>query len=250
MHFLSKILNDISDESVHRAFLRFGRGEYNGPAVEITITRAGKVKVRSTWLYQDLVARVFTDLLPAEKLTITGIILGQEPLDEALDKLEIDIEPFKKKPRTKLFQTKITGTYSKHQLQLLYEEISENAYLFFNLTADSNWKHKSKTKIPSMQKEPEITEQLKYSTTRVPSGTNFVAELLKVLLPDFLDDIPQNFSSLRIENTYEIQDLVFPPDKDQLSSKEIRLKTKRQGILHRKLTVDEKEYSNKHPLTA
>ncbi|MFW9830402.1 MAG: hypothetical protein ACFFD8_01300, partial [Candidatus Thorarchaeota archaeon] len=224
--------------------------EYEGPTAEITITRAGKVKVRSTWLYQDLVAAVFLDLIPDDNFTLSGIVLAYEPLDETLTEVGIKAEPFKKKPRTQLFQSKISGTYSKQQGQILYDEIGENAYIFCNLTTKSGWNHKSKSKIPSAQKEPPIAEQLKYSSTQVPAGTEFVAELIRALVPDFHDDIPENFSTLRIENTYEIQELVFPPNKDQLTSKEIRLNTKRQGILHRKLTIDEKEYTNKHPLIA
>jgi hypothetical protein len=248
MHFLSKILRDRVDESVHRAFLRYGKGEYAGPAAEVTVTSAGKVKVRSTYLYQDLVASAFLKLVPVDTVSVSGIILGYELLDEELSALGIDAEPFKKKPRTLLFQSKITGEYPVKQVTSLYDDISENAFVFCNLTTNQNWLHKSKKKIPSAQKESPIKEQLKFSSTRIPAGTDFIANLLQELTPDFLNDIPSNFSSLLIENMYEIQDLVFPPDKDKLPSKEIRLKTKRSGILHRKVIVDGSEFTSQNTL--
>lgn len=249
MHFLSKILKDTVDDSVHRAFLRYGKGEYDGPAAEITMMKAGKVMVRSNHLYQDLIAAVFLTHIPVETVSVNGIVLGYEPLDESIANLDIEASPFKKKPRTQLFQSKITGDYPVKQVSLLYDEIGENAIIMCNLWADQGWSHKSKTKIPSAQKEVEIKEQLKFARTKVPAGTDFVAELLQELTPDFLDDIPSSFSSLRLENTYEIQDLIFPPDKDQLTSKEIRLLTQRSGILHRTLSVDDKEFTSKHPMT-
>lgn len=249
MHFISKILRDTVDESVHRAFLRYGKGEYEGPAAEISITKSGTVKVRSNHLYQDLIASVFVTHVPAETVAVSGIVLGYEPLDEAIGALGIEMDPSKKKPRTQLFQSKITGVYPVKQVASLYDDIGENAIIFCNLSTDQAWSHKSKTKIPSAQKESPIEEQLKFSTTKVPAGTNFVSELLLELIPDFLDDIPATFSTLRIQNTYEIQDLIFPPNRDQLTSKEIRVLTKRSGILHRTLNIDGKEFTSKHPMT-
>ncbi|MFX0078096.1 MAG: hypothetical protein ACFE8O_02560 [Candidatus Hermodarchaeota archaeon] len=249
MHFLSKILRDTVDESVHRAFLRYGKGEYDGPVAEISIAKSGTVKVRSNHLYQDLIASVFVKHVPVDTVSISGIVLGYEPLDETIAALSIEADPFKKKPRTQLFESKIAGVYPVKQVVSLYDDIGENALIFCNLSTDQAWSHKSKTKIPSAQKEIPIEEQLKFSTTKIPAGTNFVSELLLELTPDFLDDIPDAFSTLRIENTYEIQDLIFPPNRDQLTSKEIRVLTQRSGILHRTLSVDDKEFKSKHPMT-
>ena len=249
MHFLSKILKDTVDESVHRAFLRYGKGDYDGPAAEITIAKSGKIKVKSNHLYQDLIASVFVTNVPVDTISISGIVLGYTPLDEALAALGIEADPFKKKPRTQLFQSKIAGVYTVNQIASLYDDIGENALIFCNLSTDQAWTHKSKTKIPSAQKEPPIEEQLKFSTTNIPAGTDFIQSLLHELTPDFLDDISANFSTLRIENTYEIQDLIFPPNRDQLTSKEIRVLTQRSGILHRTLSIDGKEFTSKHPMT-
>lgn len=248
MHFLSKILRGTIDESVHRAFLRYGKGEYTGPAAQVAITRAGKVKVRSTYLYQDLIASVFLKLVPIDTISISGIVLGYTELDEELSALGMDAEPFKKKPRTQLFQSKIRGEYSVKKATSLYDDIGENAYIFCNLTTNLAWMHKSKNKIPSAQKEAPIEERIKFSSTNIPAGTEFVTNLLQELTPDFLNDIPSKFTSLLIENTYQIQDLVFPPEKSKLTSKEIRLKTKRSGILHRKLIVDDSEFTRKHTM--
>ncbi len=248
MHFLSKILHDSVDESVHRAFLRYGKGKYQGPSAEISVARSGKVKVRSTYRYQDLIGAVFTTLVPVESMKISGIVLGYQPLDEVMATLGFQMEPFKKKPRTLLFQSKIAGNYPVKQIVPLYSEIAEDAYVFCNLETDRYWTHKSKTKMPSAQKELEISEQLKFSRTKIPAGSEFVPALLQQLVPDFVDDISLDFSLLRIENTYDIQNLIFPPNMKQLTSKEIRLKTQRSGILHRRLLVDDKEFASQHKM--
>ena len=249
MHFITKILNDIVDDSVHRAFLRYGRGEYQGPAAEITKTKAGKVKVRSSYRYQDLPAAVMITMAPVETASISGMVLGYEPLDAVLTDLGFEATPSKKKPRTQLYQSQLTGEYSIKQIANLYSAVTEFAYIFCSLKTDIGWIHKAKTKIPSAQKEPPTAERLKFSTTQIPSGTDFTQELLHQLVPDFINDIPSDFSKLQIENTYEIQDLIFPPDMKSLSSKEVRLKTQRSGLLHRRLIVDDSEYTKKHAMT-
>ena len=249
MHFISKILRDTIDESVHRAFLRYGKGEYEGPVAEISIEKSGMVKIRSNHLYQDLIASVFVTHVPVDTVSVSGIVLGYEPLDEMIAALGIEADPFKKKPRTQLFQSKIAGVYPVKQVASLYNDIGEDALIFCSLSTDKAWSHKSKTKIPSAQKEIPIKEQLKFSTTKIPAGTDFVSGLLLELIPDFLDDIPNDFSTLSIENIYEIQDLIFPPNRDQLTSREIRVLTQRSGILHRTLSVDGKELTSKHPMT-
>ncbi|MFX1509059.1 MAG: hypothetical protein ACFFBR_02015 [Promethearchaeota archaeon] len=249
MHFITKILNGTIDDIVHRNFLRYGRGVYPGPAAEITVTKAGKVKMRSTHMYQDLPASVMVSIAPVETVTLAGLILGYEPLDEILAELGFKADPSKKKPRTLLFQSKLTGKYSPKQVAPLYGDIPELAYVFCTLNTTIGWTHKPKTKIPSAQKEPPLKERLKFCTTTVPDGNEFLNEVLNQLVPDFLDELPSGFSTLQIANSYDIQNLIFPPDMKRISSKDVRLKTKRSGILHRTLLVDGKEFNKKHPMS-
>ncbi len=249
MHFITKILNSTVDDIVHRNFLRYGRGEYPGPAIEITVTKAGKVKVRSTYMYQDLPAAVMVSMVPVETVSLSGLILGYEPLDEILTELGFKADPSKKKPRTLLYQSKIAGDYLTNQVANLYGDIQEIAFVFCSLNTKIGWAHKPKTKIPSAQKEPLLSKRLKFCTTTVPDGNEFLNEVLNQLVPDFLGDVPSGFSTLQIKNSYDIQDLIFPPEMKQLSSKEVRLKTKRSGFLHRTLLVDAEEFTKKHPMT-
>lgn len=250
MHFLSKLLQERSDEAVHRIFLRYGRGNYDGPATNISFTSKGKIKVKSTYLYQDLIAATLVKVVPVDTMSVSGLILGYEQLDEALADLGISAAPFKKKRRTRLYQTKISGDYSKEQIRTLYEDIGEKAFIFCNLSPGEGWAHKSKTKLPSAQKEPDVDERLRFSSTKVPPGTMFIDELLQELAPDFMKVIPESFKTLRLENIYAITEMVFPADKEQLSSAELRRNTKRKGTLHRKLTVDGLEHTQEHPFLA
>ncbi|MFX1318716.1 MAG: hypothetical protein ACFE9D_02685 [Promethearchaeota archaeon] len=249
MHFTTKILKGMVDESVHRAFLRYGRGEYPGPAAEITKTKAGNIKVRTTYMYQDLPASMLLTLVPVETISVSGILLGYEPLDEVLAGMGFESEPSKKKPRTLLYQSKLVGEYSRKQVEALYNEVGPNAYVFCNLKTSLGWSHKVKAKIPSAQKEPRLEERLKFGTTQIPAKTEFEQKFLSELVPDFIEEIPLDFSSLLIENNYEIQKLLFPPEMKKISSKELRLKTQRSGILHRALVVDGSKFTREHSMT-
>ncbi len=249
MHHILKILRGTTDEAVHRTFLRYGKGDYDGPAAEFSITKAGKVKVKSNYQFQDFFASIFLKIVPVDSLTVSGIILGYEPLDDAIASLGIT-SPFTRKKRTQLYQTTLSGTYPKNQLVSLYEQVGEIAFLLCTLSAETGWLHKSKTKLPSAQKEMPVEDQLKFSRTTVPAGFNFLEELIPLLVPDFEEKLPSSFSSLRLVNIYLIDELVFPENHEHLSSTELRLKTKRKGRLHRTLTVDDIDFQHEHPFIA
>jgi hypothetical protein len=250
MHFMTKLLRGISDEAVHRVFVRYGRGDYEGPAVEITVSGAGKVGVKSTYEYQDLVAACFVKLVPGEAVKMQGSILSLEPLDDAVRKLGVAASPFLKKRAMLLFESKISGDYTKAQATSLYDQVGETAYILCALGGVPGWSHKTKEQLPSPKKEASLEERLRFSSTQVPGAMTFLRELLPFLVPDFQDSLPTSFSSLRLATTYLIEALVFPPNREKLSSAELRQQTKRQGKLHRQLVVDGKEYLGEHPFTA
>lgn len=250
MHHIIKILRGIHDDALHRTFLRYGKGDYDGPAAEISITKAGKIKVKSNYQFQDFFGSILLKLVPAEFLTVSGIILGYEPLDDAVSSTGITAAPFTRKKRTQLYQTSLSGTYAKNHLISLYEQIGEVAFLFCTLSAEAGWLHKSKIKLPSAQKDMPVKDQLKFSRTKIPAGSNFLEELLPLLVPDFEENLPTSFSSLRLVNIYLIDELVFPENREQLSSTELRLKTKRKGRLHRTLIVDDMDFQREHSFIA
>ena len=246
MRFPSQLLHGETDERVHQAFLRYGKGEHDGPAAEITLTKTGKVKVQSTYLYQELVASVFLSVVPVETLTISGVVIGSDKVDEDLTALGIEPGPLRKVRQAKGYTTKIAGDYSVKQISGLYEKIGATGYILCSLTADKDWSHKAKIKIPDPRSTATIDEQMKFCTTRVPANTRFTDRLVKELVPDFYTDLPSNFTLLKINNIFNIRDFIFPPNKDQLTSKELRLKTKRDLVIHRTLLIDETEYTKFH----
>jgi hypothetical protein len=250
MHFMTKLIRGMPDEAVHRVFVRYGRGDYEGPAVVIAVACAGKVSVKSTYEYQDLVAVSFLKSTPAETVKMTGSVLSFEPLDEALKKLGIAAPPFTKKRAMLLFESKISGDYARTLATDLYDRVGENAYVLCALGGAPGWSHKTKAQLPSPKKEESLEKRIKFSSTQAPGGTTFLQDLLATLAPDFQDNLPTKFSNLRITNTYLIEDLVFPPNRNELSSPELRQQTKRKGKLHRQLVVDGKEYLREQPFTA
>jgi hypothetical protein len=246
MRFPSQLLQGETDERVHQAFLRYGRGEHDGPAAEITLTKTGKVKVRSTYLFQELVASVFLSVIPVETLTVSGVVIGSEKVDEDLLTIGIEPGPLRKVRQAKGYTSKIAGDYSIKQIMSLYEEIGATGYILCSLTAGKDWRHTSKTKIPDPRSTKTVDEQMKFSTTRVPAKTMFTGQLVKELVPDFYGDIPPNFSLLKINNVFNIKGFIFPPNKDDLTSKELRLETKRDMVIHRTLLVDDAVFTKDH----
>jgi len=250
LHFLTKLLKGKMDESVHRAFIRYGRGDYDGPALEISVARNGNIRVRSTHQYQDLVASSFVKASTSDTVAVSGIILSYNPLDEVLAELGIEAPSFTPKRATRLYQTSLSGKFNRDQLIPLYDRIAEKAYVFCDLTGDKGWSHRTKKTLPSPRKIIPLEEQLKFSSTKVPPSSSFLEDLIAQLAPDFQESIPSSFTKLRITNQYLIDELVFPPDRDKLTSSELRLKTKRKGRLQRTLQVDGKQFTLEHEFTA
>lgn len=246
MRFPSQLLQGETDDRVHQAFLRYGKGEHDGPAAEITLTKTGKVKVQSTYLYQELVASVFLSLAPVETITISGVVIGSEKVDEDLMALGIEAGPLRKVRQAKGYTSKIAGDYSRKQISNLYEEIGATGYILCTLTAGKEWTHKAKTKIPDPRSTATVDAQMKFCTTRVPAKTTFTDQLAKELVPDFYTNIPQDFTQLKINNVFNIKGFIFPANRDELTSKELRLKTKRNMIIHRTLLVDDTELVKDH----
>jgi hypothetical protein len=211
---------------------------------------ARKVAVKSTYEYQDLVATCFLRFIPAQTVKMVGSVLSYEPLDDAFRKLAITAPPFSKKRAMLLFESAISGSYTRAQAASLYDQLGETAYILCTLGGAPGWTHRTKAQLPSPKKVASLEERLKFSSTQAAAEPAFVKELLASLAPDFQDNMPASFSSLRIVNTYLIEELVFPPNRDRLSSAELRLQTKRKGRLNRQLVVDGKEYLREHPFAA
>ena len=78
MSFIKKIFNKKSDDSVHRQFVRFGKGIYENRAV-IKFQKGKEIKISSSFEYANDFVELIAELSDAK---FTGIILSKNSLEE------------------------------------------------------------------------------------------------------------------------------------------------------------------------
>ncbi|MEM4152921.1 MAG: hypothetical protein QXK80_02295 [Candidatus Pacearchaeota archaeon] len=223
--FIKKIFENKVDETVHKQFVRFGKGTYELRAIINVTKQVDKIKISSTFeLANDLVEFVST-LVP--KLSVSGIILSKN---------KIDGYEFRKKQG--ILACEINKEMSADELK----ELSIKVYaMLFDCSAPGILL-KIKKRLPKPGKSGETKVDDKFC----------VLELDKKFWPqlhnEFLWDLPTDFKKARIEHSYIIKELVLP--KDEKDFEKMRIMAKRKGKIIRKIVVDNQEINKEKEFEA
>lgn len=230
--------------AIHKHFTRYSRGKFDGPVVKIKQT-ASKISLWASYEYEDLALKFALHCLPAEEIQIKGTIISGIDFSPLVSKLGMDAvwNPTKSTGKTKNYTTKLK-TFVSVETKKIVEFIEKGEpYLYFLFTIENtefDVKLRTKTKPPRpSNKNPEkssAANKLKFCTLKVPNTPENLEWILDGAFADFKDEIPEDWSSLTVENTYEIKDLEFP--KKKMSSRMFRLQTVRIGEINRILDLD------------
>lgn len=214
--FIKKLFEGKQDETVHRQFVRFGKGTYGSRAIINVTKQADKIKVSSSFeLANDLVE--FVSNL-ASKFLVSGIVLSRDKI-EGFD-----------------FRKKAGVLACDIEKEMIASELKELANKSYATLLDCNTQGivlRMKKTLPKPGKSGGGKANDKFC----------VLELDKKFWPqvrgEFLFDMPQEFKKARMEHTYIIKDIIIP--KDEKDFEKIRVMAKRKGTLVRKSIVDGKE---------
>ena len=110
-------------------------------------------------------------------------------------------------------------------LKPVYQAIPDG-YVFLSLKGDKPWS------INAGKKPPKPGGKIKETFFKASLGL----ESLDMLREELLFDVEGDFTEVRIENTYIIDEIVVPSDIKNAS--EARIHAKRKGKIRRKVTVD------------
>lgn len=215
--FIKKLFEGEIDESVHKQFVRFGKGSYSLRAI-INVRKNDKIKVTTSFeLANDLVG--FVSNL-AEKFSINGIILSKEPI-QGLE--------FKKK---NILSCEINKEIKAKDLK----ELSAKAYATLLDCSAQGISLKMKKKLPRPKKSAELKVDDKFCMLELDK------KFWEKFHEDFLFDLPHEFKKARIEHTYIIEEIIIPKEiQNEKDFEKIRLMAKRKGKIIRKIVVDGKE---------
>ena len=254
-HFLTKIIenptlvNPKDAPDVHRHFTRYSKGQFDGPVIKISTTKT-KISVWTSYEYEDVAHKLALDKYPgdpSEEIIIKGSIIGSTNFAPLIEKIGLSSQwnPVKSKGQSVNYSAvnKTDVPVPKDLATQLVNQAANWVSVLFSFTApDKTVSLKTKIKPPRpSNKNPEDAAQgakLKFCVLKMPKTAETLEWLINEVASDFKDEIPQEWKSLIVANSYTIEDLVFPSKDQKLSSRAFRLNTLRKGTLNRTCTIN------------
>jgi len=229
MHFIKSIfLGKDLTEDIHKKFIKYGRGEFTGPSIEIKKVGKDEIKVRGSIDYVTLIGKIVTSINLENSFSFSGKIIlkvkeMEDLLNEELKKANIEIKKFKKDG---FFTYEVNGSCNGKELYPLYDKFV-NEYLLIDLNLMGKQILKTKKKLP----KPGSVDE------------NFFSAILNTLaIQDLIREVAfdinnKNFSELKIFHRYVIEELIIPEEYKN-NFKEARIHAKRKGKILRVIDVD------------
>jgi hypothetical protein len=236
MNFLLSLLSGHADDPTHSVIARYGRGAFQGPAAEASVS-GSRLKVSGSYLYLPVLGQLLADRCEAD-LAVQGTVVSKADIEPQLKTHGLEVIEAKKRGG---FKYRVEGNLSGSQLRRLYEDLWEPAVLLkakstgFLLTASQ-----------SVPKPNGFSDPSFCSLTMPASDENLMAAF-RCVVPGAE---ATRFGSLSVTHTIKIDDIVVPTELAGKPASMVRLMAKRKGVLTRQLTVDGRSVETQHEFVA
>lgn len=215
--FIKKIFENKIDDSVHKQFVRFGKGTYPGRAVTKITKQADKIKIGTSFEMANDVVEFCSSLTPS--LKCSGLVISKEKLD---------LPGEKKKAGLLEYEINQDLPYGK------IKEILTKCYVTLLDIDSQGISLKSKKKLPKPGKSGDLKIDDKFCQLELDM------KYWPQVKSEFCFDIPDsNFKKALAQHTYVITDIIMP--KGEKDFEKIRLLAKRKGKIIRKISLDKQE---------
>lgn len=245
LHFTSKLALGKADETVHRRLMKYSKGEFEGPVIEVNI-KGKTLAINGSAEYEDLIGWIFAHNAPHQlEFRVTGGIKCVKDQTEVLRNAGLNIQMSKAKGKA-MYDAKFSDNVTLAKtLRDVYSKLVSECLVLLSVKPVSGgreWSMSTKKDYP----RPPTKGELKgpgtdFCKAVLPVSDELTRGVLSEVVPDFKDEIQGSFKQLKVENYYRINEVVLPEGKEKLGFAEIRLKAKKKGLLVRKATVDGKE---------
>jgi len=215
--FIKKIFENKIDDSVHKQFVRFGKGTYPGRAVVKITKQPDKIKIGTSFEMANDIIEFCSQL--NNNLKCSGIILTKE-------KLELPGE----KKKASLLEYNINQELSSEQIK----NILEKCYSCLLDIESQGISLKSKKKLPKPGKAGDAKIDDKFCQLELD-----IKYWPKVKSEFAFDISDPNFKKALAVHTYIITDIIMP--KGEKDFEKIRILAKRKGKITRKIILDKQE---------
>jgi len=249
MHFLSRLIETpILEEpaknhmNIHRHFYRYSKGDFIGPAIKITKTKA-KITMKGTHEYEDLILEIIAKTIsdPQQSFEVKGKLITGMDLSETITNLGLNWILKKSTGKTKNYKADIVDQINKNQLL--------EAVKIFSFIINTTIKVTTKKNIPQPSKkkaeDDDVSKRIQFCTGTISNTDANVKMVLDLIASDFKTDVPNNWRTIILLNNYNITEIVIP--KNIKDSRLLRIMAIRKGKMYRSINIDgeliEKQYS-------
>ncbi len=257
MHFLRKIIESpVLDDpaknykSIHRHFYRYSRGDFIGPAIKISRTKA-KLTLKGSHEFEDLILEIVTKgmMNSDDQFEIKGKLISGADVSEIINNLGFNWDLKQSTGQTKNYKAEITDQTNRDILLESIEKFRENSYLLLSFNINPSCKVTTKKNIPQPSKkkveEDDVNKRIQFCTGYTSITEKNLNYIFDTILSDFKSELPENWKTIILYNNYKIQDIEIP--KDVKNTRLLRIMAIRKGKLFRTVDVDgeiiEKQYS-------
>tara|TARA_Y100000310_G_scaffold133775_1_gene132755 strand:+ start:5382 stop:6086 length:705 start_codon:yes stop_codon:yes gene_type:complete len=223
---IKKIFDGISDEEVHRDFLKFGRGEYKNKYLIEVKKQANNWSIKTSSEYVNFLVKSCLNKISG-KILIKGIIVSTIDLR---DEIRFDIV------KSGNFQgiRKMTINTEVESSEIL-NLMKKYPKIFFALSFKGNgFSLKVKAKSPKSGKPGKENKD--------EPKVDFC--ILKTEDKDLINELlfrVGDFEEVKVSHAIDIRDIIYPKDITDLKPEEIREQSRRSGILTRKVVIEGRE---------
>ncbi len=257
MHFLSRLIENPILEypaknhmNIHRHFYRYSKGDFIGPAIKITKTKA-KITLKGTHEYEDLILEIIAKTIsdPQQSFEVKGKLITGMDLSETITDLGLNWILKKSTGKTKNYKADIVDQINKNQLLQAIKIFRENSYLLLSFIINTTIKVTTKKNIPQPSKkkaeDDDVSKRIQFCTGTISNIDANIKMVLDLVASDFKTDVPENWKTIILLNNYNITEIVIP--KDIKESRLLRIMAIRKGKMYRSINIDgeliEKQYS-------
>lgn len=247
MHFLNIIINTPQLEdpaknhfNVHRHFYRYSKGEFLGPAITISRTKA-KITLKSSHEYEDLIQEITCRTATEDSFEVKGVLITGKDIGETITNLGLDWKLKKSTGQTKNYKSEFIDTLTKDTLIETIETLRENSYLLLSFNNGPSSKVTTKKRIPQPSKkkaeDDDLSKRIQFCSGVINNTDSNVNLIFDLVLPDFKSKIPEKWKKLSLTNNYNITDVEIP--KNIKNSMLMRIMAIRKGKMLRSLEFDD-----------
>ena len=247
MHYLSELIETPSLEdpaknhmNIHRHFYRYSKGDFIGPALRVTLSKA-RITLRGSHEYEDLIQEIVVKTIDADQIDVDGVLITGSNINDDLQALGLDWKLKKSTGKTKNYKAEISDKITSDTFLKTIEKFRINSYLLLSFNINPSCKVSTKKRIPQPSKkkaeDDDINKRVQFCIGVIDNTEKNLKLLIDSALQDFRSDLPNRFKNLKLLNNYKIEEIILP--KDVENSMLLRIMAIRKGKMFRSLQIDE-----------